>query len=329
MLIKKQIMIILCLLLLSLLWGCHASTIKAGYIQNLKSENGMNYHLYIPKTYHEDRTYPLFIMLHGGTQTAKSFALSTDMNTVAENKEVIVIYPEQSTTRNEQRYWNWFLPENQTKDGIELLLIMEIVDLVMSQYRIDFKEVYAIGFSAGAAMALNLAIAYSDVFNGVASAAGVPYGVADNGYEAYMAMSGVLPPVGITVEEANIAVSKNVSEPFKVLVFQGTEDSIVSVENAYFMIEQMIELNDLLDNQIDDNSFHSDHYVEKTLFTENLVEYHKIIYFNDNQEPMIGSYMIEGMDHAWPGGNPGGIFVDASAPNMSEIIYDFFIDNIE
>lgn len=37
----------------------------------------------------------------------------------------------------------------KTRGGIELLLIMEIIDLVISQYSIDIEEVYSMGLSAG------------------------------------------------------------------------------------------------------------------------------------------------------------------------------------
>jgi len=327
MLLKKRSMIFFSLLAVSLLWGCRSSDTNTGYIEDLESESGMTYHLYVPKTYEEDKSYPLFLMLHGGIQTAGHFAFSTDMNAVAESQEAIVIYPEQSISRNDQRYWNWFLVENQTRDGLEILMLMEIVNLVMSQYNVNADYVFSMGLSAGAAMALNLAIIYPDIFQGTALAAGVPYGVADNAYEAYAVMKGVLPSIETTVNKAYNLVSEYRNDPIKVLVFHGNGDSRVSVENSYYIIDQMIKLNDLIDNNMADDSFASENFVHETLWTTDQVEYDKTIYFNQSKDPVLGLFIIKGMGHAWPGGNPKGLFNDEMAPSMSNIIFNFFIND--
>ncbi len=46
------------------------------------------------------------------------------------------------------------------------------------------------------------------------------------------------------------------------LVFHINKDSTVSVKKVYFIIEQVVELNDLMDNQFDDLYDYLMHYEE-------------------------------------------------------------------
>jgi len=38
----------------------------------------------------------------------------------------------------------------------------------------------------------------------------------------------------------------------------------------------------------------------------------------------LEKYIIDGMEHAWSGGNSRGFFTDPQGPKASEIILDFF-----
>ena len=67
------------------------------------------------------------VMLHGCTQNADDFAIGTQMNELADEKEFIVVYPQQSSNSNMNKCWNWFEPLHQIRGFGEPAIIAGIV----------------------------------------------------------------------------------------------------------------------------------------------------------------------------------------------------------
>src|SRR5579885_905778 len=63
------------------------------------------YFVYTPVGYHVGTAVPLFVMLHGCTQTPADFATGTQMDQLADTHQFIVVYPQQTSQYNSAECW--------------------------------------------------------------------------------------------------------------------------------------------------------------------------------------------------------------------------------
>jgi len=190
-----------------------------------------DYFLYVPGGVRRRDRVPLFLMLHGCSQDARTLAQGSRMNELAEEHRFMVLYPQQSLHANPFRCWNWFEPRIGRGAG-EAAAIVALVNAVARRYPIDRSRIYVAGISAGGAMTTILALCYGKLFAACAIVAGVMYGAAESALTGARAMrqgASVLPE-RIAEEAARRASRKASFVP--ALVIQGTDDSVVHPLNA-------------------------------------------------------------------------------------------------
>ena len=96
----------------------------------------LGYKLYVPSGFvGPDR--PLVVMLHGCTQSPDDFAAGTRMNEIAEEQNLLVAYPRQTSSGNAQKCWNWFEAKDQRRDGGEPALIAGLTRRIMQDFPVD------------------------------------------------------------------------------------------------------------------------------------------------------------------------------------------------
>lgn len=259
-----------------------------------------DYMLFVPQPMPE-APCPVVVMLHGCTQSPQDFATGTQMNALAQAQGVIVVYPAQPAGANMNKCWNWFRPEDQQRDTGELAIVAAITREVLSQHNADPARVYVAGLSAGGAAAVLLAQAYPDLFAAVGVHSGLAAGAAKDMPQAFAAMrSGA---AGVVTHHT-----------IPTIVFHGTADATVHVDNAHAVAKQAQRGLTGKRNTIKATSPNGRSY-ERTVLT------------SADGRAMGELWLIHGAGHAWAGGSTAGSFTDPSGPDASAEMLKFFVQH--
>ncbi|WP_081415042.1 extracellular catalytic domain type 1 short-chain-length polyhydroxyalkanoate depolymerase [Ectobacillus panaciterrae] len=285
--------------------------------------NGRNYKLYIPSGYQAGSAVPLVVMLHGCTQDPDQFAAGTQMNNLAETENFIVMYPEQTSSANSNKCWNWFAPAHQSRGSGEPALIAGMVNQVKSTYSIDSNRVFVSGLSAGAAMSVIMGATYPDIFAAIGVGAGLEYKAATSLTNAYTAMNSGGPN---PVQQGNAAYTAmgSAKRAVPVIVFHGTSDYTVYSVNAHQVISQWAQTNNCALDSEDNNNIAD---VADETITGSIPggrSYTRYVYKDSSGAAIMEKYMIDRMGHAWSGGSSSGSYTDPRGPNATQIIWNFF-----
>jgi poly(hydroxyalkanoate) depolymerase family esterase len=277
--------------------------------------NERKYYLYMPQGARSKDSLPLIVMLHGCSQNAEKFAQGTRMNEFAEGHRCAVLYPEQNPQANPLGCWNWFELASTEGHG-EAALLARLIESVSLRRRIDSRRVYLVGMSAGGAMASILAVRHSRLFAGCAIHSGLMYGAADSPLQAVAAMKSGPSPAAFERAQQRIRAASELESTVPTLVIHGDCDTIVNPVNADQIIAQLqaralvIEGDALLpspERRIESRGSRA--YLQQDYLRGGRIIARKIL--------------VEGLGHAWSGGNAAYDFNDAAGPDASRLIVDF------
>jgi poly(hydroxyalkanoate) depolymerase family esterase len=276
----------------------------------------LHYHLFLPGDRLPGERFPLLVMLHGCSQDGAAFAAGSRMNAIAQQHGCAVLYPEQSRTANARRCWNWFDREAQ-RGQAEAGLIVRLVQEVMRRETVDVRRVYVAGMSAGAAMADILALRFPGLFAASALHSGVMYAAADSAGEALRIMrSGVsLSPTAA----ARRLAAENGQQPMlaPALVIHGRADSTVSPRNAEQIVAQRLALAGMTGADEQPNA-----PTEELELEMGGRKFLQRDYARDGT-PLFRLVLIDGLGHAWSGGDAQQTFNDPAGPDASLMIMQF------
>ena len=266
-----------------------------------------DYKVYAPNGVRDSKR-PLIVMLHGCTQNPDDFAVGSRMNELAEEHGFLVAYPAQSTQANQMGCWNWFNPADQTREKGEPSLIAGVTRAVMAEWRVDEARVYVAGLSAGGAMAATMAATYPELYAGVGIHSGLAHGSASDVASAFAAMGGKL-----EFGAARMAMS---DDRVRTIVFHGEADQKVHPTNAETIVARArLDLAVALARETRETGSAGGRNYSRTLIADS------------RGIPQLEHWTVEGLGHAWSGGNPDGSFADRHGPEASREMVRFFLSH--
>ncbi|TNF20221.1 MAG: PHB depolymerase family esterase [Rhodobacteraceae bacterium] len=258
------------------------------------------YRTYVPSTAAQGVS-GLVVMLHGCTQTPEDFALGTGMNALAERHGFVVVYPQQSRGENAQSCWNWFSLGDQRRDRGEPAIIAGLTREVGAEFQIGEGRIFVAGLSAGAAMAVILGETYPEVFAAVGAHSGLPFGAAKDVPSAFAAMSN-----GATRTAALPGT------PVRTIVFHGSADAVVHPANGDHIVRDVLQRLPGQTLQTEDRGT-----AANRSFTRRVTS-------GADGISRLEHWTIDGLGHAWSGGNPAGSHAVAEGPDASAELVRFF-----
>lgn len=309
------------------------------------------YYVYTPANYKTGTSAPLLVMLHGCTQTSRGSAVATQWNDLADEHNIIVVYPQQTlqipenamtgsteglaespvdqcwSDGNGDHCWNWFLPAHQARNSGEPSIIAGITRAVMAdtaKWTIDPDRVYVAGMSAGGGMAVVLGATYPELFSGVAVHSGLEYQAATDPLGAFnILIKGGPDPLG-QGEQAFRAMGEH-ARLMPIIVIHGSEDRRNIAFNGELVVRQWLETNRLATG----NAFTADFCkpANDTRYGEPVPGGHpyRVRSWTDDRSRIVQEYWtVDGLAHAWSGGYWLGSFTDPRGPSATRAIYAFF-----
>ncbi|PWJ21769.1 extracellular catalytic domain type 1 short-chain-length polyhydroxyalkanoate depolymerase [Jannaschia seohaensis] len=251
----------------------------------LSQQGALPYRLFVPSAPAAEA--PVIVMLHGCTQTPEDFAAGTAICAAADAIGAHVIFPEQTRRTNANLCWSWFEPAHQGRSG-EAQAIVAITESVRAGLGAP-RPVHVAGLSAGGAMAAILGARYPEVVRSVAIHSGLPVGAARDLASAFAAMKAGGPSEGPL--------------PVPAIVFHGMADRTVAPANGA--------------------AFLADHLGQADISATERGGRRATI--SAVAAPVrMELWEIEGLGHAWSGGDPRGSYADPVGPDATAEMMRFF-----
>jgi poly(hydroxyalkanoate) depolymerase family esterase len=295
--------------------GVSSGGVVAEGVMELHDESRA-YRVFVPVSHADGGAMPLLVLLHGCTQSPSDVALGTQMDIVAGELGVMVVYPEQPDRYHIQRCWRWYEPAHQQRGQGEPAVLAAIAREVAERYGADRQRIYVAGISAGGLMALATALSYPDVFAAVGVHSAGAYGVADNVPRALALMRDGAPNVAAAADAAMRTMGER-ARLIPMIVLHGDSDAVVHPRNADDLVAQWRGVAARTQTDLAG--------AEEQPIEEGGRLARRLRYSNAAGMVMIERWMIGGLGHAWSGGSTSGSYADSAGPDASRAVVRFLL----
>lgn len=228
---------------------------------------------------------PLVVALHGCSQSASNYDAETGWTLLADRWKFALLLPEEQTSNNSSRCFNWFEPGDIARGGGEALSIKQMVDRIKTDHLSDPARVYVTGLSAGGAFTSVMLATYPEVFAGGAVVAGVPYNCGTGLTNAFSCMN-----PGSDLSAAawgnKVRAASSHTGPWPIVsIWHGDADTTVRPANANESMEQWTNV----------------HGIDQTPeISDTVAGYPHKVYKDASGKALVESWSITGMGHGTP-----------------------------
>jgi len=156
-----------------------------------------------------------------------------------------VLAAAQKAVNNPHTCFDWFNPEDITRDSGEVASIAAMVRNMVEAHGLDARRVFITGLSAGGAMTSAMLATYPEMFAGGAIIAGLPFGAAQNVRDALESMRSA--PLRTPAQwGASVRAASGYQGPWpRISIWHGALDTTVNVNNAQACLAQWADLHGL------------------------------------------------------------------------------------
>jgi poly(hydroxyalkanoate) depolymerase family esterase len=241
----------------------------------------------------------------------------TRFSELAESRHFIVVYPEQPSSANQQKCWNFFQDAQAHRGSGEPSLIAGITTWVQDHYSVDPNRTYVAGLSAGGAMASVMGATYPDLYAAIGVGSGCEYA-------ATATCAGYKSADPAQAAKAAYAEMGPRARPLPVIAFEGDKDTTVPPVNAQQLISQW----QLTADMADDATANGSVPIAPLKTVEGQVpggrSYTETVYGDAKGDELMQSWLVHGMGHAWSGGCSCESYADPTGPDETAAMYAFF-----
>jgi poly(hydroxyalkanoate) depolymerase family esterase len=279
------------------------------------------YQVFVPERLSDPTAAPLVMVLHGCLQNEQNMIDETRFTEVAERDGFIVVFPFITShpflPARAQNCWGFFIEQHRHEGLGEPRDLRRILDAVEDEFPVDPDRRYIAGLSSGAAMAVVMAVAYSEDIAAAGAVAGLPYGE-DACAVAHACFTGIAhKPVSAFVE-AMQAEQPSAEEQRLVpmMSIHSINDMTVPIRNAHNLRDSWIEYYGADATPVATEDCTAEGVsCERARFTDQ--EGRTVV------ETVFYNGPPAGTTHYWVGDN-AGMFADPDGPSASDLLWSFF-----